>query len=248
MGKSHQNRIALITGAAGGLGRAFAVRMAEEGCHLALTDIEPCNEIAETVETIGRSVYHEQCDLTIPEDVRRFADNVLKKFDRVDILVNNAAVMHQQTLEEIDLESFQQYEKVNLEAPLLLCKAFVPGMAEQRYGRIVNMTSSSAWHPHPGFLGYITTKMGIIGMTRYLAVELGNKGITVNAMTPSLTRHEGNENQLTPEFFESVSQRQAIKRTAVPEDILGTLVFLTSDDAAFMTGQTLAADGGAVFL
>ena len=135
-----------------------------------------------------------------------------------------------------------------MDAPLLLCKAFVPGMAKQRYGRIVNMTSSSAWGPHPGFLGYITTKMGIIGMTRYLAVELGQKGITVNALTPSLTRHAGNEKILSAEFFERVSQRQAIKRTQVPDDIVGTLVFLTSDDAAFMTGQTIATCGGEIFL
>lgn len=248
MGKSHQNRVAVITGAAGGIGQAFAVSMAKAGCHLALTDITPCGEVAERAAVFGREVYHEKCDLTVTKEVERFTENVLKKFGSVDILVNNAAVMMLKTLDEIDLETFRTYEKVNLEAPLLLCKAFVPGMEARGFGRIVNMTSSSAWHPHVGFLGYITTKMGIIGLTRYLAVELGNKGITVNALTPSLTRHSGNENTLSNEFFELVSLRQAIQRTAVPEDLIGTLLFLTSEDAAFMTGQTLATDGGAVFL
>ena len=248
MEKSHQDRVAVVTGAAGGLGRAFAVSMAEAGCNLALTDISPCDQIAKKAASYGVEVYHESCNLTVPAELGWFIGNVLKKFGTVDILVNNAAVMERNTLEEIDLETFQLYEKVNLEAPLMLAKAFVPGMKARGWGRIVNMTSSSAWHPHEGFLGYITTKMGIIGMTRYLAVELGNKGITVNALTPSLTRHSGNEKRIPAEFFELVASKQAIQRTAVPEDIVGTLMFLTSDAAGFMTGQTLCADGGAVFL
>jgi NAD(P)-dependent dehydrogenase (short-subunit alcohol dehydrogenase family) len=222
--------------------------MAESGCNLALTDIYPCDQIAEKAASYGVEVFHESCNLTVPAEIGWFIGNVLKKFGTVDILVNNAAVMERKTLEEIDLETFQLYEKVNLEAPLMLTKAFVPGMKARGWGRIVNMTSSSAWHPHEGFLGYITTKMGIIGMTRYLAVELGNKGITVNALTPSLTRHSGNENRLPAEFFELVASKQAIQRTAVPEDIVGALLFLTSDAAGFMTGQTLCVDGGAVFL
>jgi 3-oxoacyl-[acyl-carrier protein] reductase/(S)-1-phenylethanol dehydrogenase len=248
MGKKHQDRVAVITGAAGGLGQAFAEGMAEAGYHLALTDIIPCDGIAEKAASYGGMVYHETCNLTISEDVHRFAENVLAKYGGVDILVNNAAVMMMKTLDEIELDDFRLFEGVNLEAPLLLSKAFVPGMTKRGWGRIVNMTSSSAWHPHEGFLGYITTKMGIIGMTRYLAVELGGKGITVNALTPSLTRHSGNENTLPGEFFERVAAKQAIPRTAVPEDIVGTLLFLISDDAGFMTGQTLATDGGAVFL
>jgi len=248
MQKTHQDRVAVITGATGGLGQAFAVSMAKAGCNLVLTDIYQCHEIAEEAASYGVEVYHESCDLTVPAEIGWFIGNVLKKFGTVDILVNNAAVMEQKTLEEIDLEIFRMYEKVNLEAPLVLTQAFVPGMKAQGWGRIVNMTTSSAWHPHKGFLGYVTTKMGIIGMTRYLAVELGDKGITVNAMTPSLTRHAGNENTLPKDFFELVAAKQAIPRTAVPEDIVGTLLFLTSDQAAFMTGQTLATDGGAVFL
>jgi NAD(P)-dependent dehydrogenase (short-subunit alcohol dehydrogenase family) len=248
MGKSHQDRVAVITGAAGGLGQAFAVRMAEEGCHLALTDINSCEDIAQRVQKLGREVYHESFDLTSPKAIESFGKNVLKRFSHVDILVNNAAFMHICDFESIDLETFQMYQKVNLDAPLLLCKAFVPGMAERGYGRIVNMTSGSAWSPPPGFLGYITTKMGIIGMTRYLAVELGDKGITVNALTPALTRHSGTKDVFPLEFFEMVSQRQAIKRIAVPEDVVGTLVFLTSDDAAFMTGQTIVTDGGNLFI
>lgn len=248
MGKSHQDRVAVITGAAGGLGQAFAVSMAEAGCNLVLTDIRPCRQIAEKAASYGVEVYHESFDLTVPAEIGWFIGNVLKKFTTVDILVNNAAVMEPIPLGEIDLDTFRMYEMVNLEAPLLLTKAFVPGMAEQGYGRIVNMASSSAWHPHKGSLGYITTKMGIIGMTRYLAVELGNKGITANALTPSLTRHSGNEKKLPTEFFELVASKQAIQRTAVPEDIVGALLFLTSDAAGFMTGQTLCADGGAVFL
>jgi len=248
MGKSHQNRVAVITGAAGGLGQAFSMRLAEEGCHLAITDQNDCDGIYQKAKHLGREVYFEKCDLSKEADIKKFSKNVISKFGKVDILINNAAVMMMKTLDELDLETFRLYEKVNVEAPLMLCKAFVPGMASQRYGRIVNMASSSAWHPHKGFLGYITTKMGIIGMTRYLAVELGNKGITVNALTPSLTRHSGNEKTLPEQFFEHVRQKQAIQRTAVPEDVVGTLLFLTSDDAAFMTGQTLVADGGAVFL
>ncbi len=248
MKKTNEGRVAVITGAAGGLGQAFAVRLAEEGCDLALTDMASCEEIAGKASSLGRRVYHESFDLTSPAAIEVFAGNVLKEFSRVDILVNNAAYMKICPFNEIDLDTFQMYQKVNLDAPLLLCKAFAPGMAENGFGRIVNMVSGSAWKPIEGLLGYVTTKMGLIGMTRALAVALGEKGITVNAVTPALTRHAGNEHDFPREVFEMVAQQQAIKRAAVPEDVVGIVAFLTSDDAAFMTGQTLAMDGGGIFI
>ncbi len=248
MGKRHEGRIAVITGAAGGLMQPFVIRLAKEGCHLALTDREPCTDIAERIKEYDREVYHEQCDLSSTEAVDKFVKNVLNRFKGVDILVNNAAFQDFGDLEHLDLETFRLYLKVNMEAPFLLCKGFVPSMAARCWGRIVNMTSGTVNSPVPGMLGYSTTKMGIIGMTRCLAVELGEKGITVNALTPSLTRHFNTQKVFSDDQFEMVAQtQQAIKRTAVPEDIVGALAFLTSDDAAFMTGQTLAVDGGLTF-
>ena len=131
MGRSHKDRVAVITGTTGGLGQAFALRMAEEGCHLALTDIRSCKEISTKVEALGRDVYHERCDLAVPDDIQKFADNVLSRFGTVDILVNNAAYMHRCSLEEIDLETFQMYEKVNLDAPMLFCKAISKILRDQ---------------------------------------------------------------------------------------------------------------------
>jgi NAD(P)-dependent dehydrogenase (short-subunit alcohol dehydrogenase family) len=133
---------------------------------------------------------------------------------------------------------------VNLEAPFLLARALAPQMAERGWGRIVNFASSSVWSPLPGMAPYVISKMGVIGMTRAMAAEWGGGGITVNAISPGLTRHEGST-AAQPEFvFEAVRRRQFIPRTEVPDDLAGVLAFLVSDEARFITGQVLNVDGG----
>jgi len=244
MTSSALNRIAVVTGAAGGLGHAFAQRLAASGHTLVLTDRTACNDLVEQIQATGGTACALTCDLADPADVQRFAAEVLVRWGRVDVLVNNAAFMPMAPLREITAALWRQIMTVNIDAPFLLAQAFSLGMAERRWGRIVNLASSTVWGPPPGMSAYASSKMGVIGLTRALASELGGQGITVNAISPGLTRHPGSAANIPPEAFEFVKQRQFIPRTEVPDDLTGALAFLVSDDAGFYTGQVMNVDGG----
>lgn len=238
------SRTALVTGAAGGLGHAFALRLAERGHTLVLTDRMHCTGLLQQLQSRGVSAVDLPCDLSDPADVQRFAAEVLQQVGRVDVLVNNAAFMPMALLPDISAALWRQIMTVNVDAPFLLAQAFCKGMAARRWGRIVNLASSTVWGPPPGMAAYASSKMAVIGLTRALASELGPQGITVNAISPGLTRHPGSAAHLPQEAFDGVRARQFIPRTEEPQDLLGALSFLTSDDAAFITGQVINVDGG----
>jgi NAD(P)-dependent dehydrogenase (short-subunit alcohol dehydrogenase family) len=248
MGKGHKDKIAVVTGAATGIGQAYAKRLAEDGAHIAIADITSGEETASLVRAAGREALVVRCDVSAPEDVARLASEVERRWGRCDILVNNAGIFPHQSFDEISLAEWRRVMTINLDSMFLTAKAFVPGMRARGWGRIVNIASNTFGLAVTGVVHYVASKGGVIGFTRALATELGAHGITVNAIAPGLTRSTGTTvtTPLPADRFALVATAQAIKRTELPEDLVGTLSYLTSDDAAFVTGQTIYADGGLI--
>ncbi|MDZ5111368.1 SDR family oxidoreductase [Pseudomonas putida] len=247
MQNSDPRRVAVLTGAGGALGFHFACRLAKEGYRLALADLQMPEDTATAARELGADVYSESFDLADAQAVQAFGCHVLERFGRCDILVNNAAFMPLIPFEALTLDTFRRFQAVNVEASFLLAQHFAKDMASRGYGRIVQIASSTVGNPMPDFTGYITTKMAGIGLVRALAAELGPQGITVNAISPGLTRTAASERNLPPALFEAVRQQQLIKRNGVPADLCGLLAFVVSEEAGFMTGQVFNADGGTIF-
>jgi NAD(P)-dependent dehydrogenase (short-subunit alcohol dehydrogenase family) len=251
--RGHQDKVAVITGAANGIGQAFAKRLAEDGVHIAAVDLADGAETVKLVEAAGRNALAAHCDVSNEDSVAAMAKAVQAKFGRADIVVNCAGIYPQQDFATMTFANWRRVLSINLDGTFLVTAAFVPGMRDRKWGRIVNMASSTFGSVTTGFAHYVASKGGIIGFTRALAGDLAADGITVNAIAPGLTRSPGTiVRKPRPGFatmdeeFIAVAAMQAIKRPEVPDDLVGALSFLTSDDAAFMTGQTLNVDGGRV--
>jgi NAD(P)-dependent dehydrogenase (short-subunit alcohol dehydrogenase family) len=253
MAKGHKDKVAVITGAANGIGQAFARRLAEDGVHIAIADIAPAADTVKLVEQAGRQALACQCDVTSQASIAAMAADVQRKFGHCDILINCAGIYPQQAFDQMKFEDWRRILSINLDSVFLVSSAFVPGMKQRQWGRIVNMASSTLGSVVTGFVHYMSSKAGIVGFTRALASELGPHGITVNAISPGLTRSPGTLARKPragmanmDEEFNHAAGMQAIKRPEVPDDLVGTVSYLTSDDAAFITGQTLNVDGGRV--
>jgi NAD(P)-dependent dehydrogenase (short-subunit alcohol dehydrogenase family) len=247
------NKIALVTGAAGGLGQAFAQRLAQDGAHVVLVDITPCDDTATMVEAAGREAMGVVCDISSGESVSYLAAEVEMRFGRCDILVNNAGIYPIQPFEQVSFADWRRVMALNLDAVFLVTKAFAPDMKRRGWGRVINISSSTFNMVASGYTHYIASKGGVVGFTRALATEMGNHGVTVNAISPSLTRTPGTERRAPragrasmDEEFEQIAKLQPIRRVQMPSDLTGVVSFLASDDSAFMTGQTLYVDGGMV--
>jgi len=253
MAKGHKDKVAVITGAANGIGQAFAKRLAEDGVHIAVVDIANGGETVRLVETAGRQTLAVTCDVSSESSVAAMAKQVNAKFGHVDIVINCAGIFPQKEFSAMTFADWRQVLSINLDGTFLVTAAFVPGMRVRKWGRVVNMASSTLGSVVTGFAHYVASKGGIVGFTRALASDLASDGITVNAIAPGLTRSPGTLVRVPRPGFKSVdeeyaavAQMQAIKRPELPEDLVGAVSFLTSDDAAFMTGQTLNVDGGRV--
>ena len=253
MAKGHKDKFAVITGAAGGIGQAFARRLAEDGVHVAIADLQDGAATAKMVEAAGRKAIAIKCDVSEPQSVTTMAQTVKKEFGRADIVVNCCGIFPQKNFTDMTYDDWRKVMAVNLDSAFLVSSAFAPGMIEKKWGRIVNMASSTLGSVVTGFAHYVASKGGVVGFTRALATDLAPHGVTVNAIAPGLTRSPGTLARAPraglksmDEEFDSVAQMQAIKRVEVPDDLVGTVSFLTSDDAAFITGQTISVDGGRV--
>jgi 3-oxoacyl-[acyl-carrier protein] reductase/(S)-1-phenylethanol dehydrogenase len=248
MSLQKNGKIAVVTGSAAGLGRAYAVRLASDGATVVVADVADGSTTLDLIRDAGGKAVALRCDVSDPKSVDVFAGQVTEQFGRVDILVNNAGIYPMASFRETSLELWNKVLGVNLTGTFLMCKAFIDEMAHRSYGRIVNIASRTYWINSTGYSHYIASKGGVIGLSRALATEYGSHGVTVNVVAPGLVRTEHNEQLVEPERYAVLLSRQAIPRLEEPEDLVGAISFLTSDDAAFVTGQTLLVEGGMVRL
>lgn len=253
MAKGHKDKVAVITGGANGIGQAFAKRLAEEGVDIAIVDLADGAATVKLVEAAGRQAIYVKCDVSSEDAVAAMAKAVNAKFSHVDIVVNCAGIFPQKQFADMTFADWRKVLSTNLDSTFLVSAAFVPGMRKRKWGRVINMASSTFGSVVTGFAHYVASKGGIIGFTRALASDVAGDGVTVNAIAPGLTRSPGTLARSPRAGFTSMddeflgnAQMQAIKRVEVVDDLVGALSFLTSDDAGFITGQTLNVDGGRV--
>ncbi len=243
-----EGRVALVTGAGKGLGRAFCKRLAQDGANImAVTraDLEGLEQTAKDVRDLGREVLIAQVDVSNEADTRSMAEQTVEKFGRLDILVNNAAFYYGVTrtpFTEIELDQWDRMMDTNVKGPWLCTKAVFPQMKAQGKGKIINLASEVFFTGSHGFAHYVASKGGVVGLTRALAVELGPYGICVNAVAPGFTDTEASRSLADVNKYDIT--RTPLKRLQQPEDLLGIVAFLASDESDFITGQTILVDGG----
>jgi NAD(P)-dependent dehydrogenase (short-subunit alcohol dehydrogenase family) len=248
-----KGKVAIVTGGATGIGKAIALRLAQDGASVVIADLQKYDRAAaEIAKATASRTLGLQIDVSSEADANLMAGEAMKAFGRLDILVNNAAIFSSLELrrfEEIPLEEFRRVMEVNILGVWLCCRACAPHMRRGGYGRIVNLASGAPLKGVPLFLHYISSKGAVIAKTRGLARELGKDGVTVNALAPGFTLSENvAQHPAHVRQGEITKMTRAIQRDEKPEDLVGTVSFLASEDAAFLTGQTIVVDGGSAML
>jgi len=245
-------RIAIVTGGSKGIGAHYARALAGEGGRLMIADIATDEDVAQSIarEHGANSVASTITDVSDEASVKDLVTETIERFGQIDILVNNAALfapLRETTCTEIDAAVWDSVMAINLRGPFLMVKHVAPHMRARGYGKIINIGSGSIFHGIPGMMHYVTSKGGILAMTRVMAMELGAHGIRVNTLSPGLTMSDTlkAENPMhIANAREHVLAARSLKRDALPQDLLGALVFLASADSDFMTGQNVLVDGG----
>ncbi len=244
-----QDKVAIITGAGQGIGAAYARKFCEEGAKVAIADInqQKSEALVKEITAKGYEALAVMTDVSDEASTQGLVRSIMEKYGRIDILVNNAAIfstIKTKPMEEIDLDEWDGLMRVNLRGLFLCCKAILPQMKSQKQGKIINVSSATVFMGKPDYIHYVTSKAGVIGFTRALAREVGDWNIQVNCLTPGYTETEIPRGTTTPEQKKAIIGHQCIKRIGTPEDLLGIMVFLASDESDFMSGQTVNVDGG----
>ena len=244
------DKVAIVTGAAGGIGEAYARALATEGASVVVADLDEEKGRATAADIAaagGGDAAFVKVDVSDVDSTLALAASTVERFGGIDLLVNNAAIygtMQFDLLISVDWDYYQRFMAVNMNGALLCTRACYPHMAKRGGGAIVNQSSTAAWL-YSGFYGL--AKVGMNGLTQQLAHELGGQGIRVNAIAPGPTDTEATRNQVGEGMVKSLVKDLAIKRPGTPADMVGACLFLLSDDAAWVTGQILAVDGGQIF-
>jgi NAD(P)-dependent dehydrogenase (short-subunit alcohol dehydrogenase family) len=243
-----ENKVAIITGGGRGLGKVFSLAVAEEGAMVALADIlgKDAQQTAQEIRAKGGSAISLMVDVTSEDETIRMAEETIEAFGRIDILVNNAGMFYgigRKPFMEIPTAEWDKLMAVNLRGPFLCVKAVFPQMKKQKKGKIINLSSETAFTGSKGFIHYVTSKGGLISFTRSLAAEVGQYGICVNSIAPGFTDTEASRS-ITDDITKYDVSLTPLGRLEQPNDLVGAIIFLASDESDFITGQALVVDGG----
>ncbi|RLD22604.1 MAG: beta-ketoacyl-ACP reductase [Bacteroidetes bacterium] len=235
-------KVAIVTGAAKGIGRAIAQRLVDQGCFVVLVDVDEEQGVLATNELGAEHACFMPCDISKEADVAALFQSVIGEYKKVDILVNNAGILRDKMIWKMPSEDFDAVIDVNLKGTWLMCKEAAKVMRQQENGRIVNI-ASRAWLGNRGQTNYSASKAGVIGLTRSLALELGKYHVLVNAVAPGLIDTPLTQG-LRGEIKQKLIEAQPTKTMGRPEDVANVVAFLTSSETQFITGQTIYVDGG----
>ena len=248
-----KDKVTIITGAAHGIGKAYARRFAEEGAHVVIADIDGAGGVAtaNAILDAGGSAWSRTSDVRSLPNVQGLMQETVNKFGRIDVLLNNAAIYVTQKLwkgavEDLELAEWDRVIEVNLKGVFLCSKAAIPIMKQQKSGKIINIASGTFFSGSGNMPHYTTAKGGVVALTRVMARQLGEFGINVNCMTPGSTMSEENVSEEVLKRREGSMDKRAFKRVETPADIVGTAVFSASADSDFVTGQLLVVEGGGI--
>lgn len=247
-----ENKVAIVTGGAKGIGRAIADGLAAAGAAVCIADLEGAEDAATALSDKGHRAIGVSADVSKESDTTAMVESTVDRLGGLDILVNNAGIyssLNPKPFDEIEIDEWKLVFDVNVMGIFLCCKAAAPVMRERGGGRIINMASGTPFKGVPFFLHYTSSKGAVVALTRALAKELGDDEILVNAIAPGFTMSDGvKANPVQMEKLRDISREaRTLKRDQYPEDIAGAAVFLSSDEARFITGQSLLVDGGAYF-
>jgi len=243
--KRLENRVALVSGAAGGMGRAIAVRLAAEGAKLEILDIKDASAVCSEIAAAGGAACATVCDVTDEAQIAAAAKAIAERHGQIDILVNNAGILSGRSpWHTISRAEMERYIDINFLGYFLVTKAIYPLIRKNSTGRVINVASRTYFLANPGQMAYVASKGAVMGFTRVLAKEAGDDGITVNALMPGMVATPGTTAHSQEEAFNRVMMNQCIKKRVTPEHFAGLVAFIASDDAEMITGQMILCDGG----
>jgi len=238
-------RVAVVSGAATGIGRAIAIRLAAEGASVEIIDLQDSSSTCDEIRSLGGIANSELCDVTNEDQIAAAVKEIEGRHGVVDILVNNAGILSgRKPWHDLSYEEVNRFVQINYLGYFLLSKAAYPLLKKSNHGRLINIASRTYFLANPGQMAYVAAKGAVMGMTRVLAKEMGEDNITVNAVAPGMVATPGTQAHSPEEAFDRVMMNQAIKKRVQPEHLAALVAFVASDEAELITGQMILCDGG----